>query len=273
MIDVTSGMRVCFAKLGAIGTAVIAEYLLDERADRDLSVRVVTSGAKMGEREAEEVAEKVLEFDPDVAIVASPNATLPGPTKLREKVKGAGKPVIVISDLPAKKICDELKEKGFGYIIVTADSMIGARREFLDPTEMALYNSEVIKVLSATGALRAVQLAIDSYLSSGQLPQLVIDAWKAVESGGFSNPYALSKAFAAYTIAERVSAITTKACFVEKEAEKYIPMVAAAHEMMRCAAKLAEEAREIEKAADTVLRTPHARDGRVLEKKKLMEKP
>ncbi len=28
--------------------------------------------------------------------------------------------------------------------------MIGARREFLDPTEMASFNSDVIKVLSAT---------------------------------------------------------------------------------------------------------------------------
>jgi len=267
-------VRVCFAKLGAIGSAVIAEYLLDERADRqDLEVRVVTSGAKMGEKEAEEVASKVLEFDPEIAVVASPNATLPGPKKLRDTLKEKGKKVIVLSDAPAKKICEELENEGFGYIIVTADSMIGARREFLDPSEMALYNSDVIKVLSATGALRAVHLAVDECIKSGELPKLVVDAWKAVESGGFSNPYALAKAFAAYSTAEKVAAITTKACFVEKDPEKYVPMVAAAHEMMRYAARLADEARELEKSDDSVLRTPHAKDGRVLRKRKLMEKP
>ncbi len=267
-------VRVCFAKLGAIGSAVISEYLLDERADRqDLEVRVITSGSKMGETEAEEVAEKVLEFNPDIVIVASPNATLPGPKKLRETLKSAGKNVIVLSDAPAKKIIEELENEGFGYIIVTGDSMIGARREFLDPSEMALYNSDVIKVLSATGALRAIQLAIDRAIQNGELPKLVIDAWKAVESCEFNNPYALAKAFAAYSIAEKVAAITTKACFVEKSAERYIPMVAAAHEMMRYAARLADEARELEKSCDSVLRTPHARDGKVLKKTKLMEKP
>lgn len=271
-------MRICFAKLGAIGTAMLAEYLLDERAERDLEVRVVTSGAKMGEKEAEEVAKKVLEFDPELVIVTSPNATLPGPAKLRNILKDAKKPVIIISDSPAKKICDKLKEEGFGYIVVTADSMIGARREFLDPTEMALYNTYVIKVLSASGALRTVQLALDECINSLKngkikLPQLIVDVWSAVENGGFSNPYAFAKAFAAYSIAEKVSTITTKACFVEKEMEKYVPMVAAAHEMMRYAAKLADEARELEKAGDSILRTPHAKDGRILRKKRLLEKP
>ena len=271
-------MRVCFAKLGAIGTAVLAEYLLDERAERDLEVRVVTGGAKMGEKEGEEVAKKVLEFDPELVIAISPNATLPGPTRLREILKEAKKPVIVISDSPAKKICDRLEEEGFGYIIVTADSMIGARREFLDPTEMAIYNSYIINVLSASGALRTVQHALDrciNSLKSGkvELPRLIVDVWTAVENGEFSNPYAFAKAFAAYSIAEKVSAITTKACFAEKDMERYIPMVAAAHEMMRYAAKLADEARELEKAGDSVFRTPHARDGKVLRKKRLLEKP
>jgi len=43
-----SKVKVGVLKMGAIGTAVILEYLLDERADReDIEVRVVTSGAKM----------------------------------------------------------------------------------------------------------------------------------------------------------------------------------------------------------------------------------
>lgn len=274
-------MRICIAKLGAIGTAVLLEYLLDERAERNLEVRVVTGGAKMGEREAEEVAKKVLELNPDMVVVASPNATLPGPTKLREILRDAEKPVIVVSDSPVKKICEKLEEDGFGYIVITADSMIGARREFLDPSEMALYNSYMLKVLSATGALRVVQLALDRCIESFEtgnvenveLPHIVVDAWRAVEGGEFSNPYALAKAFAAYSIAEKVSTITTKACFVEKKMERYIPMVTAAHEMMRYAAKLADEARELEKSGDSVLRTPHAKDGKILRKRKLMEKP
>ena len=269
-------VKVCVFKMGAIGTAILLEYILDERAEReDLDVRVVTTGAKMREDEAN-VAKTVLEFDPDLVLVVSPNASLPAPKRAREILRDY--PTIVISDAPAKKIRDELEEGGFGYVIVTADSMIGARREFLDPTEMALYNSYVINVLANTGALRAVQMALDVAIESiktgkVELPRMVVDAWKAVEAGGFSNPYAKAKALASYTIAEKVADITVKACFVERDPQRYIPLVCSAHEMMRVASKLAEEAREIEKGNDTVLRTPHARDGRVLRKTALMEKP
>ena len=269
-------VRVCVFKMGAIGTAVLLEYLLDERAEReDLDVRVVTTGAKMREEEAK-VARFVEKFDPDLVLVVSPNASLPAPKKARELLKDW--PTIVVSDAPAKKIKGELEEQGFGYVIVIADSMIGARREFLDPTEMALYNSYVINVLANTGALRAVQMALDGTIDAIKggkvdLPRVIVDAEKAVEAGGFVNPYAKAKAYAAYTIAERVAEITVKACFVEKDPERYIPLVCSAHEMMRIASKLAEEAREIEKGNDTVLRTPHAKDGRILRKTALMEKP
>ncbi len=270
-------VRVCVFKMGAIGTAVLLEYLLDERAEReDLDVRVLTTGAKMRESEAS-VAERVKEFDPDLVLVVSPNASLPGPKRAREAFKGI--PTIVISDAPAKKITDELEREGFGYILVTADSMIGARREFLDPTEMALYNSYVIRVLANTGALRAVQEEIDRVIGEikegkiPELPKLIVDARRAVEAGRFRNPYAMAKALAAYFIAERVAEITTRACFVERDPKVYIPLVCSAHEMMRIAAALSDEAREIEKAKDSVFRNPHARDGRILEKYSLMEKP
>ncbi len=263
--------------MGAIGTALLVEYLLDERADReDIEVRVVTTGAKMQPEQAKD-AEKLKEFDPDLIIVTSPNAALPGPKAAREVFEG--KPVIVISDAPAKKAKEELEQKGFGYILVNADSMIGARREFLDPTEMALFNSDVIKVLAATGAFRIVQEAIDKVIEdlkagkTPELPRIVITAEKAVEAGKFSNPYAKAKAMAAYYIAEKVADIDVKGCFIEKDPNKYIPLVAAAHEMMRVAAKLADEAREIEKGNDTVYRNPHARDGKILSKTQLMAKP
>ena len=43
--------------------------------------------------------------------------------------------------------------------------------------------------------------------------------------------------------------------------------------MMRTAASLADEAREIEKARDSVLRKPHFGDGTLGEKRTLIEKP
>ncbi len=270
-------VKVGILKMGAIGTALLVEYLLDERADReDIEVRVVTSGAKMQPEEAK-IAEKLKEFDPDLIIVVSPNAALPGPKAAREAFEG--KPVIVISDAPAKKAKEEFEQKGFGYILVNADSMIGARREFLDPTEMALFNADVVKVLAATGAFRIVQEEIDKVIEAlkkgekPELPKVVITAEKAVAAGNFSNPYAKAKAMAAYFIAEKVADVDVKGCFIEKDPEKYIPLVAAAHEMMRIAAKLADEAREIEKGNDTVFRNPHARDGKILAKTGLMEKP
>lgn len=270
-------VKVGVLKMGAIGTAVILEYLLDERADReDIEVRVVTSGAKMQPEEAV-VAEKLKEFEPDLIIVASPNAALPGPKAAREVF--AGKPVIVISDAPAKKAKDELKEKGFGYIFLNADSMIGARREFLDPTEMALFNADVLKVLAATGALRVVQEAIDKVIEDikagkkPELPQIIVTAEKAVEAGKFSNPYAKAKAMAAYFIAEKVADINVRGCFVEKDYNVYVPLVASAHEMMRIAAILADEAREIEKYGDKLFRNPHSREGKILSKTELISKP
>ncbi len=270
-------VKVGVLKMGAIGTALLVEYLLDERADRgDIEVRVVTSGAKMQPEEAA-VAEKLKEFDPDLVIVVSPNAALPGPKAAREAFEG--KPVIVISDAPAKKAKDELAEKGFGYILINADSMIGARREFLDPTEMALFNADVVKVLAATGAFRLVQGEIDRVITSlkvgetPELPKVVITAERAVKAGNFQNPYARAKAMAAYYIAEKVADIDVKGCFIEKDPEKYIPLVASAHEMMRVAALLADAAREIEKGNDSVFRNPHSKDGEILKKVKLMDKP
>ena len=43
--------------------------------------------------------------------------------------------------------------------------------------------------------------------------------------------------------------------------------------MASCAAKLASEAREIEKSNDTVLRTPHMKEGETGSKRDLISKP
>ena len=273
-------VKIGIIKSGNIGTSPVIDLLLDERADRpNIDVRVVGSGAKMNPEQVEEVVPKMGDFDPDFCIFISPNPGAPGPAKARELLSAADKPAIIIGDAPGASKKDEMIEQGLGFIIVKADPMIGARREFLDPTEMASFNADIIKVLAATGALRLVQDTIDAIIAAVEagntveLPQLIITAEKAVEAGKFDNPYAKAKAIAAYEMAGAVANLDTKACFMTKEAEKYIPLVAAAHEMASCAAKLAAEAREIEKSNDTVKRTPHMGDGTTGGKCSLMDKP
>ncbi|NIS20652.1 MAG: methylenetetrahydromethanopterin dehydrogenase, partial [Thermoplasmata archaeon] len=106
-----------------------------------------------------------------------------------------------------------------------------------------------------------------------ELPSLVVDRDFAVEHAEFQNPYAEAKAMAAYEIAEKAADLDVEGCFMVHDPEKYVPLVAAAHEMVRDAARLADEARELEKAGNSVSRKPHAKDGTVLSKEKLMEKP
>ena len=272
-------LKVGFVKLGNIGTSRIVDLLLDERADReDIDVRVLGTGAKMTPEVAADTA-RLLDWDPDMVVVISPNAALPGPKRAREMVKERGKPCIVISDGPAKKAVNELKENGFGYLIIPGDPMIGARREFLDPVEMSIFNSDVLSVLSVTGAMRLVQEEIDSVIEAlkagkeAKMPQMIVTAEEAVERAKFSNPYAKAKAIAAYNMLERVAEMDARGCFMMKDPADYIPMVAAAHELLREASKLAFEAREMEKQADRLVREPHTRSGELRSKEKLLEKP
>jgi methylenetetrahydromethanopterin dehydrogenase len=272
-------IRLGFLKLGNIATAPLLELLMDERAEReDLEFRVLSSGPKMTPEQSEELARAMVSLKPDMVFVISPNASLDGPRRARETISGEGIPVVVVTDGP-RKLLEELKERGMGGIILEADSMIGARREFLDPIEMALFNSDAIRVLSITGVFRVLVGAIDKLveqLKGGvkpELPLLEVSRSVALEASGLSNPYALAKAGAAYEMAKRVAALTTEACFKEREWNIYTSLCATAHELMRMAGILADEAREIEKYGDSLLRRPHHRDGSVLEKRKLLEKP
>ena len=267
-------------KCGNIGTSPLLELLLDELADRkDIKVRTVTTGSKMAQEDVEEALPKMLEFNPDLYVVISPNTALPGPAKARETFAGSGKPTIVLTDAPGKRVKADLEKQGVGYIIITGDPLIGARKEFLDPTEMALFNSNVSKVLAITGVYRIVYQEIDKTvyaIETGQpptLPKMVIDIATIRDNSVLSNPYARAKAMAAYGLTEKVAEINALACFVEKESEKYIPLVASAHEVAQAAARLAEDAREIEKFNDSVARKPHAKDGRLKGKTKLMTQP
>jgi methylenetetrahydromethanopterin dehydrogenase len=137
----------------------------------------------------------------------------------------------------------------------------------------------VIKVLATTGAFNLVVEALEKTITSlkaggkPELPKIVIDGASAIEAAGYQNPYAKAKAMAAYEMASRVSKLTTEACFRLQDSQIYVPLVAAAHEMMRVVAKLADEARELEKGGNTVLRKPHFKDGALGTKRRLAEKP
>jgi len=272
--------KVGIFKCGNIGTSPLLELLLDELADRkDIKVRTVTTGSKMSLEDVEEALPKIMEFNSDIFVVISPNTALPGPAKARETFASSGKPGIVITDAPGKRVKADIEKQGLGYIIITGDPLIGARKEFLDPTEMALFNSNIIKVLAITGVYRIVQTEIDKAIyaiEAGQapvLPKLVIDVSVVRDNSVLSNPYARAKAMAAYGMAEKVAEINALACFVEKEKEKYVPLVASAHEIAQTAARLAEEAREIEKYNDSITRKPHAKDGRFKNKTRLLADP
>ncbi len=276
-------------KLGCIGAAPLLDLLLDERADReDLEVRAFSCGAKLDADSCAAPTAAVLAYRPQLILLVSPNAALGGPANSRKAIAAAGIPVITLSDGPSKKAFFKKNEEGKqvmsvpegqGFMIFPADSMIGARREFLDPTEMSLFNADMIKVLAASGAFRLIQTELDRVIESlkrqevPKLPTLTVTPEKAVAAGGFGNPYGAAKAHAALAIAEAVSAITADGCFKESDPVRYVQMVAAGHEMMRSAARLADEARELEKSNDSLLRTPHAASGEARRKTRLSDKP
>ncbi|MDD1671884.1 MAG: F420-dependent methylenetetrahydromethanopterin dehydrogenase [Methanomicrobiales archaeon] len=277
-------VKIGIAKLGNIASGVMAELLLDERADReDMETFMATSGTKLQEKDIDRVVTNMKAYGPDFTVVVSPNGVLPGPTKAREDLLKAGIPVVVITDdiTTKKEQYDALKASKFGYIIMKADAMIGARREFLDPIEMADYNGNLVKVLAGTGAFRKLQVELDKVIDQVKagkkgdalvLPKVVVSSDSAVK-GEFTNPYALAKARAAYEIAQAVAGVNVKGCFMTKEYVDYVPIVCSAHEMMRKAAALCDEARELEKGMDTVLRKPHKKDGMIVSKTKLISKP
>ena len=272
-------VKIGVAKCGNIATSSMVDLILDERADREnIDVRVVGTGAKMNPGDIEEVVNKLFEFEPELIIYIGPNPAVPGPAKGRELLSQKGIPSIIIGDGPGKAVKDEMESQGLGYILIEGDPLIGARREFLDPIEMAIFNSYAIKILAITGAFRIVQEEIDKVidnLGSGkvELPKIIIKSENAVDSAQFQNSYAKVKARAAYEISKLVADIDFLGCFKLKDKEQYIPCVATAHELMRTASILAEEAREIEKSNDTVARKPHSKDGRILEKYELLDKP
>lgn len=273
-------VKIGVVKCGNIGTAPLFELLLDELADReDITTKTVTTGAKMLAEGVENALTKMFDFNPDLSVFISPNPAVQGPRRAREILSEKNVPCIFISDAPGKRLREEFEKLGFGYIIVMGDPLIGARKEFLDPTEMAIFNSNIIKVLAITGVYKIILQEVDKVIHElkenivPRLPRLIIDVEDIRDKSDFKNPYAKAKAMAAYELTKKIAEINTKACFIEREREKYIPLVACAHEIAQIAAKLAEEAREIEKYSDILTRRPHSKSGKPKIKERLMEKP
>ncbi len=269
--------KIGFVKLGNIATSTAIDLSLDEIAERtDIEFKIISFGPKMTKKEGEAAAE-LLAWAPQLVVISSPNAATAGPTTARELFKGI--PTIVISDGPSKKEAREaLAGEGFGYIILPMDPLIGAKREFLDPAEMALFNSDALRVLAACGAIRLVQEELDAAMASiasgaPKLPAILATPEKCAERMNFSNPYARAKAVGALHMAQTVAAIDAAACFRLKELSAIALAAAAGHEVMRAAARLADESRELEKAGDAVSRRPHARSGELLSKTGLLDKP
>ena len=265
---------------GNIGTAPILELLLDELADRkDITVRTVTTGSKMGTEVVEESIEKIFQFSPNLLLLASPNTAAPGPARARDILSKGGIPTIVFTDGPGKRVRKEIEAQGLGYMIIEGDPLIGARKEFLDPIEMAIFNGQVIAVLATTGIFRIVIQQIDKLIfglannEELELPRLVLDTDHIRDGADFANPYAKAKAMAAYELLKKAAEINVRACFIEKDKEKYIPLVACSHEIVQASAELASAAREIEKYGDTLLRTPHGKSGKTKKKNQLMAQP
>jgi len=273
-------VKVTIVKTGYIATTTLVDALLDERASREnVSVRVVSSGCKMDKDEAADAANLAVQVPTDLYVIISPNAGLPGPSKVREILKETGKPIIIISDEPSRKKLKQIgEEEGVGYLVLYGDPMIGAKRPFLDPVEMALFNADAIRVLSVTGVFRLVHSELDRVIEEieqgkePELPMIVVNKKRALKYSGIKNPYARAKAMAAFEAARKVANLDVEGCFKTQGASNYLPIVAAAHELMRSAAMLCDEAREIEKANDSVERLVHFKNGSLRKKTELLGK-
>ncbi len=258
---------ITFVKIGYIGTTIIIEALLDERSARkDIKIRVVSCSVSMEVEDSEEVARMAADIESDLYVIVSPNAALAGPKAARMVLEETKKPLILVSDEPSRKYMKALPEE-IGYMVIYGDPMISAKSVYLDPIEMALFNSDILRVLSITGAFRLIQSELDKVIDSvkagdkPELPRLIVTKKRALAASELQNPYAQGKAMAAYEISRGVSKLSTEAVFKLKDRNDAIPVLVAAHEAARQAAKLADEARELEKSNDSVVRIAHFSKG------------
>ena len=100
-------------KCGNIGTSPLLELLLDELADRkDIKVRTVTTGSKMGPEDVEEALPKIFELNPDLLIVISPNTSYLDLEKLEKRYRVVACQALLFRMLLEKGRKRKLRNKG-----------------------------------------------------------------------------------------------------------------------------------------------------------------
>jgi methylenetetrahydromethanopterin dehydrogenase len=283
-------VKITFVKIGNITLTTLVDIMLDERASRtDIEATVISSSTKMKPEAAERLFPLIDQVETDLIVMVSPNANDKGPQSVIDKYKEKY-PVIVVSDAADKEMRAKWKEEGVGYIIAPFDPMIGAKLDFLDPTEMCLFNGYIITAemclfngyiitaFSATGVFAFITKILDDVidqLKEGKKPELpknYLSSIGVVSSYPFTNEYSRPKAMAALNILSDAGKLNVNGCFIEKDPERQLIKVAAAHEMVRQASFLADEVRELEKAINHLVRTPHNKEGKVLHKAHFFDK-
>ncbi|MCG3215703.1 MAG: F420-dependent methylenetetrahydromethanopterin dehydrogenase [Candidatus Heimdallarchaeota archaeon] len=266
-------VKITFVKIGNITLTTLIDIMLDERASRtDVESTVISSSTRMKPEAAERLFPLIDQVETDLMVMISPNANDKGPQLVVDKYKEKY-PLIVVSDAADKEVREKWKEEGVGYIIAPFDPMIGAKRDFLDPTEMCLFNGYIITAFSTCGVFAYITDLLDSVIDQlkkgekSSLPTRNMSSIGVVTSYPFANPYSRPKAMAALNILQDAGKLNVNGCFIEKTRERSIIKVNAAHEMVRQAAKIADEVRELEKTTDHVVRNPHGKDGEILHKK------
>ena len=220
---------------------------------------------------AERLFPLIDQVETDLMVMISPNAKDKGPQSVIEKYKDKV-PVIVVSDTADKEMREKWKADGVGYIIASFDPMIGAKIDFLDPTEMCLFNGYIIETFSSCGVFAyIVKLFADviNQLKAGEKPDLPtrnLSPIGVVESYPFGNDYSRPKAFAALRMLQDAGKLNVNGCWGEKDKNRALIKVAAAHEIVRQASIIADEVRELEKASGRLARTPHNKEGEIFHK-------
>ena len=265
-------VKITFVKLGNITLTTLIDIMLDERASRtDIEATVISSSTKMKPEAAERLFPLIDQVETDLLVMISPNAKDKGPQLVIDTYKEKY-PVLVVSDTADKEMREKWKAEGVGYIIASFDPMIGAKLDFLDPTEMCLFNGYIISAFSSCGVFSYIVELFDDVIKQikdGKKPELPyrnLSPIGVVEKYPFQNEYSRPKAFAALRILQDAGKLNVNGCWGEKDKNRALIKVAAAHEMVRQASVLADEVRELEKGSNHLVRTPHNKEGEVLHK-------
>ncbi len=269
--------KITFLKIGNITLTTLVDIMIDERATRkDIDATVLSSSTKLSVEAAEKIIKLVDHVETELLVIVSPNANLDGPKRLIDEFAGKY-PTLLVSDAGDKETREQWREKGVGYLIAPFDPMIGAKKDFLDPAEMCLFNAHITAAFSSCGVFSYITYEIDKIIeqmNNGEevkLPYKYLSSMEVASFLPYASEFSRAKAIAALEMLTQAGKINVKGCYVEKDREKSLLLLAAAHEMVRQTSLIADEIRENEKAVDKLVRYPHATDGKWLHKTQFFE--